>query len=133
MYSIRLSDFTIFPLIFRYTPSAVSVSGGKRPRCRDYDEKGFCLQGDQCKFDHGNDAVVNTVLIINIFFRQITNQIFTFSNLTIFLFSQVLEDTANPAPPPYMPGGYAEPYVPASTAPALPPLHLPPPGIRKHS
>jgi len=80
-----------------YTPSAVSVSGGKRPRCRDYDEKGFCLQGDQCKFDHGNDAVV-------------------------------LEDTANPAPPPYMPGGYAEPYVPASTAPALPPLHLPPPG-----
>jgi len=80
-----------------YTPSAVSISGGKRPRCRDYDEKGFCLQGDQCKFDHGNDAVV-------------------------------LEDTANPAPPPYMPGGYAEPYVPASTAPALPPLHLPPPG-----
>jgi hypothetical protein len=48
-------------LLFRYTPSAVSVSGGKRPRCRDYDEKGFCLQGDQCKFDHGNDAVVSTV------------------------------------------------------------------------
>jgi len=77
-----------------YTPSAIS---SKRPRCRDYDEKGFCLQGDQCKFDHGNDAVV-------------------------------LEDAANPAPAPYMPGGYAEPYVPASTAPALPPLHLPPPG-----
>merc|ERR1719509_44123 len=35
-----------------YTPSA------KRPRCRDYDEKGFCLRGDLCKFDHGNDAVV---------------------------------------------------------------------------
>ena len=44
------------------------------------------------------------------------------------VFFQVLEDTANPPPPPYMPGGYAEPYVPASTAPTLPPLHLPPPG-----
>merc|ERR1719186_2324140 len=35
-----------------YTPTA------KKPRCRDYDEKGFCLRGDLCKFDHGNDAVV---------------------------------------------------------------------------
>lgn len=34
-----------------YTPT-------QRPRCRDYDEKGFCLRGDMCKFDHGNDAVV---------------------------------------------------------------------------
>ena len=25
---------------------------------RDYDEKGFCLRGDLCKFDHGTDAVV---------------------------------------------------------------------------
>jgi len=30
----------------------------KRIRCRDYDEKGFCLKGDLCKYDHGNDAVV---------------------------------------------------------------------------
>ena len=30
-----------------YTPTA------KKPRCRDYDEKGFCLRGDLCKFDHG--------------------------------------------------------------------------------
>lgn len=35
-----------------YTPTA------KKPRCRDYDEKGFCLKGDHCKFDHGTDAVV---------------------------------------------------------------------------
>lgn len=56
------------------------------------------MKGDQCKFDHGNDAVV-------------------------------LEDTTNPTPPaPYLPGGYAEPYVPVSTTPLLPPLHLPPPG-----
>ena len=37
-----------------YTPTPTA-----RPtRCRDYDEKGFCLRGDMCKFDHGNDAVV---------------------------------------------------------------------------
>merc|ERR1719347_913653 len=35
-----------------YTPTA------KKVRCRDYDEKGFCLRGDLCKFDHGTDAVV---------------------------------------------------------------------------
>ena len=39
-----------------YLPSTVTVP--KRPRCRDYDEKGFCMRGDQCKFDHGSDAVV---------------------------------------------------------------------------
>ena len=37
-----------------YTPTPTA----RPPRCRDYDEKGFCLRGDMCKFDHGNDAVV---------------------------------------------------------------------------
>ena len=37
-----------------YTPTPTV----RPPRCRDYDEKGFCLRGDMCKFDHGNDAVV---------------------------------------------------------------------------
>lgn len=39
-----------------YTPTAIVKS--KRPRCRDYDIKGFCLKGDLCHFDHGIDAVV---------------------------------------------------------------------------
>ena len=39
-----------------YTPTAIVKS--KRPRCRDYDIKGFCLKGDLCHFDHGVDAVV---------------------------------------------------------------------------
>uniref|UniRef100_A0A3P8QWN4 RNA binding motif protein 26 n=1 Tax=Astatotilapia calliptera TaxID=8154 RepID=A0A3P8QWN4_ASTCA len=30
----------------------------QRNRCRDYDEKGFCMQGDLCPFDHGSDPVV---------------------------------------------------------------------------
>uniref|UniRef100_A0A4W4F6B6 RNA binding motif protein 26 n=1 Tax=Electrophorus electricus TaxID=8005 RepID=A0A4W4F6B6_ELEEL len=29
-----------------------------RKRCRDYDEKGFCMRGDLCPFDHGSDPVV---------------------------------------------------------------------------
>ncbi|XP_066572962.1 RNA-binding protein 27 isoform X2 [Amia ocellicauda] len=27
-------------------------------RCRDYDEKGFCVRGDLCPFDHGNDPLI---------------------------------------------------------------------------
>ncbi|VDN38065.1 unnamed protein product [Gongylonema pulchrum] len=30
----------------------------KKKRCRDYDEKGYCMKGDQCMFDHGPDPVV---------------------------------------------------------------------------
>ncbi|KAJ8003331.1 hypothetical protein DPEC_G00147220 [Dallia pectoralis] len=30
----------------------------ERKRCRDYDEKGFCMRGDMCPFDHGSDPVV---------------------------------------------------------------------------
>lgn len=30
----------------------------KRKRCRDYDERGYCMQGDRCPFDHGPDPVV---------------------------------------------------------------------------
>ncbi|XP_064609964.1 RNA-binding protein 26-like isoform X2 [Liolophura sinensis] len=29
-----------------------------RPRCKDYDEKGFCMRGDLCPFDHGLDPVI---------------------------------------------------------------------------
>lgn len=29
-----------------------------KQRCRDYDEMGFCVRGDLCQFDHGNDPLV---------------------------------------------------------------------------
>ncbi|XP_071951192.1 RNA-binding protein 26-like [Antedon mediterranea] len=29
-----------------------------KPRCRDYDEKGFCMRGELCPYDHGNDPVI---------------------------------------------------------------------------
>lgn len=31
---------------------------GKRGRCSDYDTKGFCVKGNTCPFEHGNDHVV---------------------------------------------------------------------------
>ncbi|KAF7697440.1 hypothetical protein HF521_005858 [Silurus meridionalis] len=32
--------------------------GTLKHRCRDYDEKGFCVRGDLCPFDHGNDPLI---------------------------------------------------------------------------
>ncbi|XP_046853360.1 RNA-binding protein 27-like isoform X3 [Xenia sp. Carnegie-2017] len=31
---------------------------GKRGRCRDYDEKGYCMRGELCLYDHGNDPLI---------------------------------------------------------------------------
>nr|XP_057943868.1 RNA-binding protein 27 isoform X3 [Doryrhamphus excisus] len=39
----------------------------RKQRCRDYDEKGFCVRGDLCLFDHGNDPlIVDDVSLPNI-------------------------------------------------------------------
>ncbi|KAK5638531.1 hypothetical protein RI129_012826 [Pyrocoelia pectoralis] len=41
--------------------SVVHNSTGNRSpkkRCRDYDEKGFCMRGEMCPYDHGVDPVV---------------------------------------------------------------------------
>ncbi|KAI8994889.1 hypothetical protein BDB01DRAFT_774444 [Pilobolus umbonatus] len=32
--------------------------GQPRPQCRDYNEKGFCMRGDMCPYDHGMDRIV---------------------------------------------------------------------------
>lgn len=39
-------------------PRQPGQQGGPRPRCRDYDEQGFCLRGDMCPYDHGTDRLV---------------------------------------------------------------------------
>jgi len=74
----------------------------KRIRCRDYDEKGFCLKGDLCKFDHGTDAVV------------------------LEDSTKVPVGYTPGAPPPGI-----EPYIPGVPPPGFPPHHIiavPPPG-----
>merc|ERR1719489_286747 len=39
--------------------SSVSEKNGKKKvgKCYDFEEKGFCVKGDSCPFDHGNDVV----------------------------------------------------------------------------
>ena len=29
-----------------------------KPRCRDYDTKGYCTRGNACPFEHGNDPMI---------------------------------------------------------------------------
>ncbi|NXJ92151.1 RBM27 protein, partial [Corythaixoides concolor] len=45
-----------------YSNHSNPTSFGRNPppkrRCRDYDERGFCVLGDLCQFDHGNDPLV---------------------------------------------------------------------------
>lgn len=42
--------------------TAVPLGGGggsvKRQRCRDFDEKGYCMRGETCPWDHGADPLV---------------------------------------------------------------------------
>ncbi|KAM6251232.1 RNA-binding protein 27-like isoform 1-T1 [Porphyrio hochstetteri] len=39
-------------------PSSFGRNPPPKRRCRDYDERGFCVLGDLCHFDHGNDPLV---------------------------------------------------------------------------
>ncbi|CAG9767759.1 unnamed protein product [Ceutorhynchus assimilis] len=39
-------------------PSVVGQPNISKRRCRDFDEKGYCMQGEMCPFDHGVDPVV---------------------------------------------------------------------------
>ncbi|NXG32193.1 RBM27 protein, partial [Dromaius novaehollandiae] len=40
------------------TPGSFGRNPPPKRRCRDYDERGFCVLGDLCQFDHGNDPLV---------------------------------------------------------------------------
>ncbi|XP_053575254.1 RNA-binding protein 27 [Bombina bombina] len=39
-------------------PNSFSRNPPPKMRCRDYDERGYCVLGDLCQFDHGNDPLV---------------------------------------------------------------------------
>ncbi|KAJ9594957.1 hypothetical protein L9F63_013741, partial [Diploptera punctata] len=81
-------------------PTLLSGIFHTKRRCRDFDEKGYCMRGDLCPYDHGNDPVV----------------------LEDVALTQVLN--FNPNHPP------AHPLVPPGTGPATPlnpPTTAPPP------
>ncbi|XP_053154466.1 RNA-binding protein 27 isoform X2 [Hemicordylus capensis] len=39
-------------------PNSFGRNVPPKRRCRDYDERGFCVLGDLCQYDHGNDPLV---------------------------------------------------------------------------
>ncbi|XP_068133640.1 RNA-binding protein 27 isoform X2 [Hyperolius riggenbachi] len=39
-------------------PNSFNRNPPLKRRCRDYDERGFCVLGDLCQFDHGTDPLV---------------------------------------------------------------------------
>ncbi|CAG2103725.1 unnamed protein product [Medioppia subpectinata] len=92
----------------------------KSKKCRDYEEKGFCLKGHLCPYDHGNDPVVldsNVSAALG----------FTNTNPT----GAPMHPMPGPGIPPNAPNSYlAEPYNPE--APGMDPNvqrpHPPPPG-----
>ncbi|KAG5440752.1 hypothetical protein PCK2_000188 [Pneumocystis canis] len=45
-----------FPDIFPFSPDFPMNS--RKQRCKDYEEKGYCMRGDMCPYDHGVDHIV---------------------------------------------------------------------------
>uniref|UniRef100_A0A674N737 RNA binding motif protein 26 n=1 Tax=Takifugu rubripes TaxID=31033 RepID=A0A674N737_TAKRU len=87
----------------------------QRKRCRDYDEKGLCMRGDMCPFDHGSDpVVVEDVNLPNIMSFQPPPQI----------------PGVEPPPPPGLPPPPPPPLMnapPVNLRPPVPPPCPPPP------
>ncbi|XP_037604559.1 RNA-binding protein 27 isoform X2 [Sebastes umbrosus] len=80
-----------------------------KQRCRDYDEKGFCVRGDLCPFDHGTDPLI--VDDVNL------------PNMIPFPPPPVMPPPAGlPMPPPI-----TEPPPPLRMPPVMPPYGQPPP------
>ncbi|XP_028323217.1 RNA-binding protein 27 isoform X2 [Gouania willdenowi] len=80
-------------------------SGPLKQRCRDYDEKGFCVRGDLCLFDHGSDPLI--VDDVNL------------PNIIPFPPPPVMPPAGMPMPPMKPP--------PSLRMPSMPPFNQPPP------
>ena len=40
------------------SPNGGQRSFSEKPRCRDYDTKGYCILGSSCPYEHGNDLII---------------------------------------------------------------------------
>uniref|UniRef100_A0A1B6CQA6 C3H1-type domain-containing protein n=1 Tax=Clastoptera arizonana TaxID=38151 RepID=A0A1B6CQA6_9HEMI len=99
--------------------SVVSVKDGHyivKRRCRDFDEKGYCMRGELCPHDHGIDPVVleDVSLPPNLAFTQ-SNPSALPSSVLPGLESQTMPASVNPTTGIRMPG-----------PPLLPIVHHPP-------
>ncbi|RZF38769.1 hypothetical protein LSTR_LSTR008139 [Laodelphax striatellus] len=73
--------------------SAVDASKSNLPskqRCRDFDEKGYCMRGEMCRYDHGADpVVVDDVQLPQMLSKYQTNTLPLASNKTGLLNEQL--------------------------------------------
>ncbi|XP_063341695.1 RNA-binding protein 27 isoform X2 [Pelmatolapia mariae] len=83
-----------------------SKTASLKQRCRDYDEKGFCVRGDHCLYDHGSDPLI--VDDVNL------------PNIIPFPPPPILPPAGLPMPP------ITEP-PPSLRMPSMPPYGQPPP------
>ncbi|XP_023231910.1 RNA-binding protein 26-like [Centruroides sculpturatus] len=113
--------------------------GKTAKRCRDYDEMGYCMRGDLCPYDHGNDpVVVEDVSVLGFGPNTATappvsqpsgNNIHT--NTMHHVITPIIGQppTRSPLPPP--PPPQPEPYIPEPYNPEAPGMdrtpRLPPP------
>ncbi|XP_012288522.1 RNA-binding protein 26 isoform X2 [Orussus abietinus] len=81
-------------------------------RCRDFDEKGYCMRGDLCPYDHGADPVVLEDVALS--------RVLTFGPHGAQAPGTV-PVTAIPEPPPGPNGNAPPPHLPLAS---LPPPHL---------
>ncbi|XP_015113241.1 RNA-binding protein 26 isoform X1 [Diachasma alloeum] len=84
---------------------------GKR-RCRDFDEKGYCMRGDLCPYDHGTDPVVLEDVALS--------RVLTFGPHGAQAPSTVPVAAVQEAPPGHN-GNAPPPHLPLAS---LPPPHL---------
>lgn len=84
-------------------------------RCRDFDEKGYCMRGDLCPYDHGTDPVVLEDVSLS--------RVLTFTPHGPQAPGTVPVNTV-PEPPQGPNGNPPPPHLPLST--------LPPPHLRNH-
>ncbi|CAH1396998.1 unnamed protein product [Nezara viridula] len=57
------TDLRLPPVLPQSIQSVVALpsdqsTGFQTRRCRDFDEKGYCMRGDLCPYDHGSDPVI---------------------------------------------------------------------------
>ncbi|XP_066501354.1 RNA-binding protein 27 isoform X3 [Hoplias malabaricus] len=97
----HLPDSTTESWSTYYSKHSEGKSNILKHRCRDYDEKGFCVRGDLCPFDHGNDPLI---------------------------VDDVALPTMIPFPPPGMPPPARMPLPPMTEPPPIMPMPFPPHG-----
>ncbi|XP_054164104.1 RNA-binding protein 26-like isoform X2 [Oppia nitens] len=93
------------------SPQKSSQKDEENKKCRDYEEKGFCLKGHLCPYDHGNDPVV---LDSNV-------------SAALGITNNTPTNTPYMALPPSGPYNLAEPYNPEAPGMDIQRQH-PPPG-----